>query len=559
MQVMRHSSPVSLTDASHWHRIIPGSKRRLLSAVIVIALFSFSTFFIGLGTPALWDRDETIYALAAREMQETNQWLMPTIEGKPFLEKPILIYWLARASYAVFGVDEFSSRLPSAVFGLLACLTIFFMARPLWGGEAAVFSAVIFSTSLLPAVVFRLFLPDPALAFFSTLAFAFYLRATAGKAGVYLLLAYSAMALGFLSKGPIALFPAAIFLMHAWLTRKRPIPALRYLWLIGLTLALAAPWFAYALYTQKESMAKFFLFENVYRFASVIEDHRGNAMYYVPVLLLGMFPWSFFLVVALVSEWKSLGERLRHDPAVSLFLLWIVVPFAALSLSATKLPHYLLIIFPPLACLTGKFLHEAGSRARPSLNAPLVVTASFTILVVQLLVFAHFAAPRYAPAAALYPFFFLSVLSLISVAFALRGRPRHAAFLSCAGAALFCAGLFAISLPWVESLRVMRPIALAAKSAADSGGEVYRFGVSEPSLSFYSGRYFPSVTEKRLDEVLRRRIPTYIVVNESKLKAAALKAPYKIIAKKEGFAESKGPMTLLLIGNGRDEPPRNSR
>jgi hypothetical protein len=109
--------------------------------------------------------------------------------------------------------------------------------------------------------------------------------------------------------------------------------------------------------------------------------------------------------------------------------------------------------------------------------------------------------------------------------------------------------LFAISLPWVESLRVMRPIALAAKSAADGGGEVYRFGVSEPSLSFYSGRYFPSVTEKRLDDILTRRIPTYVVVNESKLKEAAPRAAYKIIAKKEGFAESRGPMTLLLIGN----------
>gem|GEM_PF-2693761 len=504
----------------------------------------------------MWDRDETIYALAAREMQARNDWLMPTIQGKPFLEKPILIYWLARASYAGFGVDEFSSRLPSAVFGLLTCLTIFFMARPLWGGEAAILSAIVFSTSLLPAVVFRLFVPDPALTFFSSLAFAFYLRsaATAGKARLFLLLAYAAMAFGFLSKGPIALFPAAIFLMHSWLTRKRPLAALRYLWLVGLTLALASPWFAYALYAQRESMAEFFLFENLYRFASVIEGHRGNAMYYVPVILLGMFPWSFFLIAALVSEWKIRGERFR-DPTVSLFLLWIIVPFVALSLSATKLPHYLLIVFPAVACLTGKFLHEANSGRRSSLIAPLVATACFTILIVQFLVFAHFAAPRYAPAAALYPFFLLSVLSLIALVLVLRGHARQAVFVSCASGALFCAGLFAISLPWVESLRVMRPIALAARSAADRGGEIYRFGVSEPSLSFYSGRFIPSVTEERLERLLSRRSPIYVVVNEMKLKEAAPKTAYKIIEKKAGFAESRGPMTLLLIGNGRDEPP----
>jgi len=180
---------------------------------------------------------------------------------------------------------------------------------------------------------------------------------------------------------------------------------------------------------------------------------------------------------------------------------------------------------------------------------PLVATASFCLLLSATLVGAHFAAPRYAPAAALYPFLLLSGFSLAAMLFAFRRRPRRAIFLMCAGAAVFCVSLFVISLPAVESMRVMRPIALAAKSAADGGAAIYRYGVSEPSLVLYSGRYFPAVKRRELDDVLSRPDPVYIVASEAKLKQAALKASYTIVAEKTGFAESSGPMTLLLIAN----------
>src|ERR1041384_6662663 len=71
-------------------RALTAIKRRVIPGAVFVAVFSLSTFFLGLGTPALWDRDETTYAIAAREMQTRNDWLMPTIEGRPFLEKPIL-------------------------------------------------------------------------------------------------------------------------------------------------------------------------------------------------------------------------------------------------------------------------------------------------------------------------------------------------------------------------------------------------------------------------------------------------------------------------------------
>jgi 4-amino-4-deoxy-L-arabinose transferase-like glycosyltransferase len=536
-------------------RALTAIKRQVIPGAVFVAVFSLSTFFLGLGTPALWDRDETTYAIAAREMQARNDWLMPTIEGRPFLEKPILMYWLVRASYAGLGFDEFSSRLPSAVFGFFTCFTIFFMARALWGGEAAVYAAIVFSTSLLPAVVFRLLVPDPALTFFTALAFASYLRSTAKAEGDrrFLALAYASIALGFLAKGPIALFPAPVFVLHGWLIRRASARyfgrlTLRHAFLIGLAVALAAPWFAYAFYTHEDTAARFFLHENLQRFASVIEGHRGNAMYYVPVLLMGMFPWPFFLIASSNNLTKKGTGLSAADPDILLFVLWIVIPLTALSLSATKLPHYLLIVFPAIACLTGKFLSDAASGAR-SLQAPLAATASFCVLLAAALVVTHFAAPRYAPAAVLYPFLLLSLFSFAATLSAFRRRPRRAIFLMCAGAAVFCVGLFVISLHVVENMRVMRPIALAAKRAADRGGVLYRYGVSEPSLILYSGRILPAVKKGGLDDVLSRTDPVYIVVSEAKLKHAAPQTPYTIVAEKTGFAENSGPMTLLLIAN----------
>jgi hypothetical protein len=98
----------------------------------------------------------------------------------------------------------------------------------------------------------------------------------------------------------------------------------------------------------------------------------------------------------------------------------------------------------------------------------------------------------------------------------------------------------------------MRPIALALKHAAGEGVEVYRYGVSEPSLDFYSGRYMSPVRKGHLDEILSRPESVYIVTRKDKLQQAQPKSAYTVVAEKDGFSENGGPMTLLLISNGRD-------
>lgn len=551
------AATVSFVETRQSSGFFATSGQRLFIAAMLITAFSVATFFIGLGTPALWDRDEPTYASAALEMRAANDWLTPTIKGEPFLDKPILMYWLVLASYHEFGVDEFSSRLPSAIFGLLASFTIFFIARALWGYGAGVYSAIVFSTSLLPVVVSRLLVPDAALTFFTAVAFAFYLRAKARLEwrNFFLGIAYAAVGLGILSKGPIALFPVAVFLLDEWLaarrlpTRSFPRRALRHFYFLSLALAIAAPWFAYEFYTHEKFMERFFLHENFSRFANVIQGHSGGVMYYIPVLVFGMFPWSCFLIASLLAEAKK-GRR-RGEAGVLLLLLWIAVPLIALSLSATKLPHYLLILFPAFACLTGKFLQECGGEGTRAFKISVVATALFTFFIMGALFAAGLITSRYDPEAIVFPFIALFGFLLVSVSATLEGRLLYARLAALGGAGVFFIGLSLISLPYIESLRVMRPIALAAKAAAGSGGEIYRYGVSEPSIFFYSGHYFSVVKKGELDSILDRPWPVYIVTRKDKLLQAQPKTAYTVVAEKDGFSENGGAMTLLLIRNSR--------
>ncbi len=303
-----------------WHR------DKTLHALFIIVAFSSVILFIGLENPALWDRDETQYALAATEMQSTGEWLIPTLFGRPFLEKPILTYWLVRISYIAFGVNEFSSRLSSAFFGVLTCVGTYFLATALWGRQVGIYSALILSTSFLFVGAFRLLMTDPPLIFFGVLSFVFYVYAEKSpeRSNLFLVLCYVSMGFGFLAKGPVALFPTVVFVIYEVLTKRpfRPMLVcniLRHALFLTFTFLVAAPWFVYAFFVQKEATSAFFLHENIGRFFHVFEGHAGLMLYYVPVLFFGMFPWSFFVIACIAKGWRRrIATRRKIEPEVLL-------------------------------------------------------------------------------------------------------------------------------------------------------------------------------------------------------------------------------------------------
>lgn len=320
-----------------------------------IAIFAAAILFAGLGKSPLWDRDETEYAQAVVEMQQKNEWLIPTLEGRPFLEKPILLYWVTRLSYKAFGVNEFSARFPSALFGVLTCMAAAYLGKALYGARAGFWTGMSLASMFLFAGGFRLLLTDPFFVFFSTLAFAFYARS-------YLFLAYLSIGLAVLAKGPIGFFPAAVFVLYEWAGGKFTLKHAAF-WLVSC--AVAAPWFLYSFAHARAETSTFFLYDNLSRIFQSFEGHGGPMFYYVIVLFLGVLPWTFLLISALKKDW--LRRSARKEPLSGgdiLLALWALSLFILFSLSATKLPHYMFPVLPALAILAGKFISEDPQREK---------------------------------------------------------------------------------------------------------------------------------------------------------------------------------------------------
>ncbi|MGH2360156.1 MAG: glycosyltransferase family 39 protein, partial [bacterium] len=282
-----HSQPAPHVRESRPVPSTPSRDPRLLELGLVIA-FASVILFTGLGRSALWDRDETKYAQAVIEMARHNEWMIPTVDGVPFLEKPILLYWCARLSIGLWGADEFGFRFPSALLGVLTCVIVYLLGRTLRGRRTGLLSAIILSSSFLFVGGFHLLLADPLLVFFTTLSFLFYvysLDRTAWIAGSYL-----AIGLAVLSKGPIGFFPAPIFLMFEWMRGNSRSPSsrlqslLKHVGLSFLAVAVAAPWFMYSFRVQEQASSSFFLYDNVARFLRGMEGHTGPMLYYVLIL-----------------------------------------------------------------------------------------------------------------------------------------------------------------------------------------------------------------------------------------------------------------------------------
>src|SRR5581483_3358339 len=244
--------------------------RETTKNLAILILFSATLLLTGISRSGLWDRDETEYAQATIEMKQKDAWLVPTLSGQPFLEKPIVLYWIVRSSYGLLGVNEFSSRLPSALFGVAVCVVTYFLAETLWAGSG-LYAGLVLSTSLLFIGADRLLMTDPFFVFFNALSLLFYVRRR-------LALCYAAMGLAVLTKGPFGMFPVGLFILFEWFQSRNAArwlkeSVVRHAAHALISVAIAAPWFLYTFSNQRGATTNFFLVENLLRFLRGSEGH----------------------------------------------------------------------------------------------------------------------------------------------------------------------------------------------------------------------------------------------------------------------------------------------
>jgi len=328
-------------------------------AALLLAVTA-AVLLLRLGAVPLLGPDEPRYARVAVEMQRSGDWVTPTLQGKPWLEKPALYYWLAGPAFSALGENETAARLPSVGAALLLVgATAIFGAR-LFGRAAGLHAGFILATAVLPFAYGRAAAMDMLLAATVTVGIGLMGLRLLGVAGPLAIPAAAAfLGLATLAKGPIGiLLPALVISVYVFLHRESG-------WLkelfapraIAAFLIVAAPWYLAVSVAQGRAFFDVFLLNhNVQRFTSTIHSHPGPFFYYLPVLLAGLFPWTGLVLPAVA------GLSPRTARADLFVLMWLALPLVFFSIAGSKLPGYILPCLPPLALLMGRAADQLVNR-----------------------------------------------------------------------------------------------------------------------------------------------------------------------------------------------------
>jgi len=334
--------------------------KRLGSGFWLVAIISIMIVFFNLGGIPLLDPDEPVYAETPKEMMAFDEFVSPRIFGEYWYDKPPMYYWLVSASYKIFGLTEFAARFPSALLAVICTLVVYLSGRRLFNERAGMAGALVLATSIEFFYLGKAAVTDMTLLLFLTISLLSFIEKK-------YYLAYIFAALATLTKGPIGLLlPGAIVFSHILVTRnwsqitKMKIPSGLLMYAI-----VALPWYVVMYSLHGSAFIDTFLgVHNLTRFTSPEHPEGVLWYYYIPVLILGFFPWT---AIMLQSMWASLTKS-RQEFGVLVFLnIWAIAIFVFFTISQTKLVSYILPMYPPLAMIVGWYIDRlwtANNRQR---------------------------------------------------------------------------------------------------------------------------------------------------------------------------------------------------
>jgi 4-amino-4-deoxy-L-arabinose transferase-like glycosyltransferase len=341
------------------------SRLLLLQLAIVMAVCSFM-FFFGLGAFGLVGADEPRYAQIAREMLARHDWVTPVLNGKPWLEKPVLLYWKMIGSYSVFGVHDWAARIPSAGHATALALAIFFFMRRFRPG-AEMNAAFITASSAAMIGFGRGASTDMMLAALFGMAMLAWWTWEQTQKKIWLAGFYALLAAGMLAKGPVAPGLAVLIVGAFAAVRRDGKIFLRSIWWPGMLLfcVIVLPWYIAVQSRVPQFFRIFFVEHNLERFGTNLYQHSQPFWYYIPVFLLGLLPWTIFSVSAIVDDVRAFlrepaeGEEHEADGLPVFLLLWTAIPILFFSISRSKLPGYILPAMPAAMLLTANYLRRS--------------------------------------------------------------------------------------------------------------------------------------------------------------------------------------------------------
>jgi 4-amino-4-deoxy-L-arabinose transferase-like glycosyltransferase len=344
-------------------------------------------WFYALGARTLVPTDEGRYAEMAREMLATGDWITLRLNGLKYFEKPPLQTWMNALTFAAFGLGDWQARLWTGVSGLFGILITGYTGSRVFNPRVGFNAAVVLASSFMWAALSHVNTLDMGLAGMMALTLCALLLGQREGAGErerrkWMLTCWAGMALAVLSKGLIGIvLPGAVLVLYTLFSRDWAI--WKRLHMIGgllLFFAISAPWFILISLKNPEFPYFFFVHEHFQRFTSKVHHRFGPWYYFIPLLIIGIVPWLGLLPQSL---WNARREPAHGFQPRKMLLIWAVFIFVFFSISDSKLPSYILPIFPALALLI------ACQLERPAHKGLAASGSLFALAGIAGLAFAH--------------------------------------------------------------------------------------------------------------------------------------------------------------------------
>lgn len=464
-----------------------------------LAIAFVTVWFLTLGFRTLVPTDEGRYAEMAREMVATGDWITPRLNAIKYFEKPPLQVWMTAIAFKLFGLGEWQARLWTGLCGLFGVFLAAFAGARVFGSRIGIMAGAVLGSSLLWAALGHINTLDMGLSGMMTLALCGLLiaqrdDATASERGNWMLACWAGMALAVLSKGLIGVvLPGAVLVLYTLISRDWRIWTRLHL-VSGLLVffAITVPWFVLVWMKNPEHPYFFFVHEHFQRFTTKVHHREGPWYYFIPILLLGILPW---LAVLGQSLWRGRDRDTRGFRPKTMLLGWACFIFFFFSISSSKLPSYILPIFPALALLIACHLDAASRRTW-------MATAGLMLLIGAVGFAAGLKLPAFARDAAEVPLYQAAqpwVLAASAVAFAgaalvLNGLRRVDAVPAMrATLVLGITGFLAGQLLMIASepygrVRAGAPLVPAIEAELTPSTRIYAVGLYDQTLPFYLRR-----------------------------------------------------------------------
>ncbi|HEX8185250.1 MAG TPA: glycosyltransferase family 39 protein, partial [Blastocatellia bacterium] len=297
----------------------------------------------------------------------------PRLCGCLWFEKPVLLYWMSAVSYHLFGVSEYAARTPSALAAIATLAFLYHALRRFASPGLAVAASLVLATSGIFIAYARVAIPDMALAATMSIALlsGYAARSSTGPSrGGYWTLSFAAMGLAMIAKGLVGIALAlVILLIYFALSRQLRLISWKE-WLAGFAVfaAVAATWYAPVMARHGSAFVEEFFFRHHFqRYVANTFGHPQPFYFFFVVAVVGIAPWTFFLIPA-VARLRRLAPRdAKEDSLLAFAWVWVALLLIFFSFSESKLPGYILPIFPALAIIVGAEVERFNSSQRDRL------------------------------------------------------------------------------------------------------------------------------------------------------------------------------------------------